>query len=126
MLNRVIRVAALLVAVSGAAFAQGAAKGAAKAPANAPAKVPAKPPAASASAAQNVGAAAPTAAKAEMVDLNSATKQQLMALTGIGDKISDKIIAGRPYKGKDDLVAKKILTRAAYEKIKDRIIAKQK
>ena len=47
-------------------------------------------------------------------------------LPGIGDKISDKIIAGRPFKGKDDLVTKKILTQAAYDKIKDRIIAKQK
>lgn len=73
-------------------------------------------------------AAAPAAAapKAEIIDLNSATKEQLMTLTGIGDKISDKIIAGRPYKGKDDLVAKKILTQAAYDKIKGQIIAKQK
>lgn len=71
-------------------------------------------------------AAAPAAAKAEVVDLNSATKEQLMTLAGIGDKISDKIIAGRPYKGKDDLVAKKILTQAAYDKIKAQIIAKQK
>ncbi|MEA3244736.1 MAG: helix-hairpin-helix domain-containing protein [Gemmatimonadota bacterium] len=119
MLNRIIRVTALLVAISGAAVAQGAgAKGATKAPAPAPAK--------SASTAQGAGASAQKVAKADMVDLNSATKDQLMTLAGIGDKISDKIIAGRPYKGKDDLVAKKILTKAAYEKIKDKIIAKQK
>jgi competence protein ComEA len=60
------------------------------------------------------------------VDLNSATKDELMKLDGIGEARADAIIKGRPFKGKDELVAKKILPKAAYDKIKDKIIAKQK
>ena len=64
-------------------------------------------------------------AAAKTMDLNSASKADLMTLTGIGDKISDKIIAGRPFKAKNELVAKGILTQGVYDKIKDLIIAKQ-
>lgn len=62
---------------------------------------------------------------AALVDINSASEQDLQKLNGIGPAISAKIVAGRPYKGKDELVKKKILSKAAYAKIKDKIVAKQ-
>ena len=66
------------------------------------------------------------APKADLLDINSATADELKALKGIGDAYSAKIIAGRPYKGKDDLVNKDILPQKTYDGIKDKIIAKQK
>jgi competence protein ComEA len=64
-------------------------------------------------------------AAAEKLDLNTATEQQLSELPGIGEVRSKAIIKGRPYKGKDELVERKILTQSVYNKIKDQVIAKQ-
>jgi competence protein ComEA len=61
--------------------------------------------------------------KADLVDINAATKEELSALPGIGDAYSQKIIDGRPYNSKRDLLTRKILPQATYDQLKDKIIA---
>jgi DNA uptake protein ComE-like DNA-binding protein len=98
--------------VSGVAVAQNAEPGS-------------KPEIASAALPQNSGSAMKAAATADKLDINTASKDQLKALPGIGDAYSQKIIDGRPYRAKNQLVQKKIIPQATYDKIKDMIIAKQ-
>jgi DNA uptake protein ComE-like DNA-binding protein len=62
---------------------------------------------------------------AELIDLNTATKAQLMTLTGVGESTAQRIIRNRPYAKKDQLKSMKILTDQEYDKITDRIIARQ-
>jgi competence protein ComEA len=102
-------ISAALLAFAGAAFAQKAEtpKVAPAAPASAPAKAE---------------------AKKEPLDINSASKDELKALPGVGDAYADKIIKGRGktgYSGKDDLLKKQILPEKTYDGVKDMIIAKQ-
>ncbi len=109
-LTPVRSLATLLVLTAATLGAQPKPKPAAK-PAPAPAAAP---------------AAEPTAAPAaKQIDINSATAAELEAIPGIGKAFSAKIIGGRPYANKAQLVQKKILTQALYDKIKDQIIAKQ-
>jgi DNA uptake protein ComE-like DNA-binding protein len=68
----------------------------------------------------------PAATKNEPLNINSASADELKALPGVGDAYAKKIVDGRPYKGKNELVDKKIVPKAIYDKIKDQIVAKQK
>ena len=107
-LSHLIAALALSIFVATPAFAQ--------TPQTAPATKMAPAPAAT--------AAKPAAAA--LLDINSASKAELDALPQIGSARADAIIKGRPYKGKDDLINKKIIPQNAYDAIKDKIIAKQK
>jgi competence protein ComEA len=80
------------------------------------------PPATAQAAKKPATASAATA----VIDINSASKANLMALPGIGEAYSQKIVDNRPYARKDQLVSKNIIPQATYDKIKDRIVAKQK
>jgi DNA uptake protein ComE-like DNA-binding protein len=112
-MSRILRliVAAAAIAFAVPAFAQ------APAPQAPAATTPAKPKAAP--------AAAP-AANAPLLDINTASLEELQALKGVGDVRAKAIIAGRPYKGKDELWQKKIVPKGVYKNIQNQIIAKQK
>lgn len=76
--------------------------------------------------AQDTMKAAPAKkAKEELLDLNTATREQLLALPGIGEAYADKIIAGRPYKAKSELVSKNVVPEASYKQFSAKVIAKQ-
>jgi DNA uptake protein ComE-like DNA-binding protein len=86
--------------------------------ADAPAKTAAPAPA--------KAAAAPAPAKTEaLLDLNTASREDLIKLKGIGEARADAIIKGRPYKGKNELLDRKIVPENVYNEIKDLVIAKQ-
>ncbi|MET7246170.1 helix-hairpin-helix domain-containing protein [Methylobacterium sp. EM32] len=117
-LTRALAVAALLGA--GPALAQTPAPS--TTPTTRPAPAPTAPAAPKAPEAPKVAPAGKTA----LIDLNSASKEELETLSGIGAARSEAIIKGRPYRGKDELLSKKIVPSNVYEGIKDKVIARQK
>ncbi|MCF4124321.1 ComEA family DNA-binding protein [Methylobacterium sp. SyP6R] len=125
-LTRALALTALLAA--GPALAQTPAP---STPTTRPAPTTTAPAAPVAPKAPEVPKAAPAAQPAQagkpaLIDLNSASKQELETLKGIGAARSEAIIKGRPYRGKDELLSKKIVPSNVYDDIKDKVIARQK
>ena len=118
-MKRILTLVAASLASLGLALSAGSALAqkaeAPKAKTEAPKAAPAKP-------AEAPKAEAP---KGEPMDINSASEKELATLKGIGDARAKAIVKHRPYKGKDDLVKKKIVPQNVYDDIKDQIIAKQ-
>jgi len=111
-MKRIFAFLVAALAATGIAFAQKAETPKTAAPAKTEAKKDAAP-------------AKADAKKAELMDINSASEKELATLKGIGEARSKAIVKGRPYKGKDELVQKKIIPQNVYDDIKDQIIAKQ-
>jgi len=111
-MKRIFAFLVAALAATGIAFAQKAETPKTAAPAKTEAKKEAAP-------------AKTEAKKAELMDINSASEKDLATLKGIGEARSKAIVKGRPYKGKDELVQKKIIPQNVYDDIKDQIIAKQ-
>ena len=120
-MKRIFAFLVAAIAATGLAFAQKAETP--KSDAKAPAKTEAKKDAAPKADAKK--ADAKMDGKKELMDINSASEKELATLKGIGDVRAKAIVKGRPYKGKDDLVQKKIIPQGVYDDIKDQIIAKQ-
>ncbi len=91
-----------------------------------PAEQKAKPADQKAKPADAAKASTAKKAKEELLDLNTCTRDQLVALPGVGEAYADKIIAGRPYKMKSELVSKNIVPKGIYDKFAAKVIAKQK
>ncbi len=102
----------LAAAISGSAMAQAPATAPAKPAVTAPVTAPA--------------ATTPTKPAVALIDINSASTKELQTLKGIGEARAEAIVKGRPFKGKDDLLNKKIVPENVYNDIKDKIIARQK
>lgn len=68
---------------------------------------------------------AAAAATETLLDLNTATREELVALPGVGEAYADKIVENRPYKRKDELVARGIVPKKVYKKFQKKVIAKQ-
>ena len=83
------------------------------------------PATAKSSSSSQAGGSMSKAGSSDMMDINSATKDQLATLPGIGDAYSQKIIDGRPYNQKTDLVRRKVIPQATYDKISTMIIARR-
>jgi competence protein ComEA len=109
MINRLIALTAALLLVGSLTAGPEAFAQSKKEPAAAPAKTDAKK----------------SDTKKELLDINTASADELKALPGIGEAYSKKIIDNRPYQQKDQLVSKKVIPEKTYQGIKDQIIAKQ-
>jgi competence protein ComEA len=122
-MKRIFAFLVAMIAATGLAFAQKAETP--KTDTKAPAKAEAKKDAAPKAEAKKADAKMDSAKKMEPMDINSASEKELATLKGIGDVRAKAIVKNRPYKGKDELVQRKIIPQNVYDDVKDQIIAKQ-